>query len=194
MEIWNPRHRQHVDCKDPSTIIHSQVGIPGGETMGTRRPLVFVLLLLPLMICVSGCTDNSRNVDRKIIMNTDLDGLKRLIHVPANVKSCEWQTGKRAPHGGDWWVAAVLEVEIEKIPDFLQGTGTKGVFETPPGLELMSSFAALKSIPGAQPMESNGIRLITETYGVAPYANSPLLNGNAIRLSANQVLVVLWTN
>jgi hypothetical protein len=143
---------------------------------------------------VSGCNDNSTNVNRKIIMNTDLDELQRLIHLPAGVKRCEWQTGNLAPHGNDWWLAAVLHVEIEKISDFLQGTGTKDVFETPPGLELISSFAALKSIHEAQPMESNGIRLITEIYSVGPYSNSPLLNGNAIRLSTNQVLVVLWTN
>ncbi len=162
--------------------------------MGRRGALVFALLLLPLVMLLSGCNDKSTNVDRKIMMNTDLNELQRLIHLPTGVKRCEWQTGDRAPHGGDWWLAAVLEVEIEKIPDFLQGTGTKDVFETPPGLELISSFAALKSMPEAQPTESNGVMLITETYGIAPYANSPLLNGNAIRLSANQVLVVLWTN
>lgn len=127
-------------------------------------------------------------------MNTDIDELQRLIHLPIGVKRCEWQTGATAPHGSDWWLAAVIEVEIDKIPDFLQGTGTKDVFETPPGLELISSFAALKLIPDAQPIEPSGIRLITETYSIAPYANSPLLNGKAVRLSPNQVLVVLWTN
>jgi hypothetical protein len=127
-------------------------------------------------------------------MSTDIEQLQRLIHLPSGVMRCEWQTGSAAPQGGDWWVAAVLEVESEKIPDFLQGTATKEVFETPVGLELSSSFAALKLIPDAQAMEPSGIKLITETYSVAPYANSPLLNGKAVRLSPNQVLVVLWTN
>lgn len=162
--------------------------------MGTRRAFIFGSLLLPLTRFISGCNDSSRNVDMEKTMSTDLDRLKQLIHLPADVTRCEWQTGKLAPHGDDWWLAAVLEVEIAKISDFLQGTGTKSLFETPPGLELISSFALLKSIPEAQATESNQIRLITDTFSVDPYANSPLLNGNVIRLSANQVLVVLWTN
>ncbi len=175
-------------------ITDSQVAIPDEKPMGTRRTLVYALLLLSLVIFAPGCGDNSINEDRRSTMNNDLNRLKQLIHLPADVKRCEWQTGSLASHGGDWWLAAVLEVEIEKIPEFLQGTGTKEVFETPPGLELTSSFAALKSFSEVQPTQSNQIRLITETYGVGPYLNSPLLNGKAIRLSTNQILVVLWTN
>jgi hypothetical protein len=142
---------------------------------------------------MSGCGDDPKNVDRNRIMSTDLVELKRLINLPADVKRCEWQTGKLGPHGGDWWLAAVLDVEADRMSTFLQGAGTKAVFETPPGLKLASSFAALKSLPDAQVTESERIRLITETYGIGPYANSPLLDGRAIRLSGNQVLVVLWT-
>ncbi len=127
-------------------------------------------------------------------MNTDLVALKRLINLPADPKSCQWQTGKFGLHGSDWWLAAVLEVDARTIPTFLQGAATKGVFETPPGLQLVSSFAAVKSLPDAQMTESQRVQLITEIHGIGPYASTPLLNGKAIRLSGNQVLVLLWTN
>lgn len=162
--------------------------------MHTRRAWVFRLLLLPVFL--AGCSDDSGNSDSnmKKTMNTDIDDLMRLIHLPADVKRCEWQTGKRALHGGDWWLAAALEVDSDRIPAFLQGIGTRTAIETPPGLELTASFAALKSLPGAQVTESGQVRLITTTYGVGPYANSPLLAGQAIRLSPSHVFVMLWTN
>lgn len=162
--------------------------------MRIRNLRSFWFLFLSFVLFISGCTDSSQNVDRKTTMSTNLDDLKQLIHLPAAVKSAEWQTGKFAQHGSDWWVAAILEVENEKMPVFLEGKATKGIFETPPGLELTSSFAALKSMSEAQSTGSNGIRLTADTYGIGPYANSPLLNGNAIKLSGNKVLVVLWTN
>lgn len=127
-------------------------------------------------------------------MNTDLAALKRLIKLPADVKRCEWQTGKFAQHGSDWWVAAVLDVGAEQMATFLPGPATKELFETPPGLQLTSSFAALKALPDAQSIERDRIRVLTDVHGAAPYASSPLLHGKAIRLSAAEVLVVLWTN
>lgn len=157
-----------------------------------RRAWLFGLLLL--IGFLSGCSDDSGKVERSGIVNTDLVALKRMINVPADVKRCEWQTGKLGPHGGDWWLAAVFDVDAERTPEFLRGSSTTGVFETPPGFELTSSFAILKSLPHAQTTESQRLRLITETYGVGPYARSPLLNGEAIRLSATQILILLWTN
>lgn len=127
-------------------------------------------------------------------MSTDLVALKRLIKLPADVSHCEWQTGKLAPHGGDWWVASVLGVPADQMASFLHGPATKAVFETPPGLKLTSSFAALKALPDALPIEPDRIRLVIDTHDVEPYASSPLLNGQAIRLSATEVLVLLWTN
>jgi len=126
-------------------------------------------------------------------MNTDVTELKRYIQVPGEVVSCEWQTGKFAPHGGDWWLAAVLDVPADEIDSFLQGPATTEVFETPPGLRLESAFAELESFPGAQTTEAPGIRLITETWSAAPYARSPLVNGKVIRLSETRVLLLLFT-
>lgn len=164
-----------------------------GTGSSRRRAWVLSLSLL-LLLPLSGCGKDTGQVNEKKTMSNDLTELKRLIKLPADVKHCEWQTGKLAAHGGDWWVAAVLDVSADKMPLFLPGTGIRALFETPPGLNLASSFAALKTLPDAQVTESQRIRLITETFDVAPYANSPLLSGKAIRLSANQVLVVLWTN
>lgn len=194
MAIWNAGHRQQVDYEHRTLVTNSQAAIPIGKPMGTWRVLVHALLLSFLVMIGTGCGDNSKNTNMGSVMNNDLNGLKKLIHLPADVKRVEWQSGKLGTHGDDWWLAAVLEVEIEKIPDFLQGAGTKEVFEPPPGLQLMSSFAALKTLSEGQPIQSTQIRLITETYGVDSYLNSPLLTGKAIRLSENQVLVVLWTN
>lgn len=127
-------------------------------------------------------------------MSTDLAALKRLINLPADVSRCEWQTGKLAPHGGDWWVASVLAVPADQMASFLHGPATNAVFETPPGLKFTSSFATLKALPGAQQIEPDRIRLVIETHDVEPFASSPLLNGKTIRLSATEVLVLLWTN
>jgi len=158
-----------------------------------RRMLVCALLFFSFGILTSGCSDNSTTTEQMNAMNTDINELKRLIQLPGDVKGCEWQTGKVASHGGDWWVAAVLEVASEDAAKFLSGPGTKELFETPLGMTLTSTFAALNSFPEAQPTQSKQISLVTETYGVEPYAKSPLLNGKAIRLSDQQVLVVLWT-
>ena len=95
-------------------------------------------------------------------MSTDLTALKRLINLPADVKGCEWQTGKLAQHGGDWWVVAILDVGAGRIGDFLPGRAEKSVFETPPGLKLTASFAALKALPDAQLYEPGRVRLITD--------------------------------
>jgi hypothetical protein len=195
MAIWNIGYRKHVDREYPKTIVtNSQVTIPDGKPMVARKGLVYALLLLIWVIFVFGCTRNSTNEEQMSAMNSDLNELKKLIHLPSDVKRCEWQTGSLASHGGDWWLAAVLEVDIQDIPEFLQGTGSKEAFQTVPGLKLTSSFAALKSFSGVEPTQRDPLLLITETYGVEPYLKSPLLNGRAIRLSTNQILVLLWTN
>jgi hypothetical protein len=126
-------------------------------------------------------------------MSTDLVALKRLIKLPADVARGEWQTGKLAAHGSDWWVAAVLEVGADQMAAFLQGPVDKAALDTPPGLQFTSSFAALKALPGAQAIPGDRIRVVTDTHGIDAYASSPLLSGKAIRLSATQVFVVLWT-
>ena len=61
-------------------------------------------------------------------------------------------------------------------------------------MTLDGSFALLKSAPGAHPVEPDRLRVVADARGVAPCANSPLLHGQYIRLSATQVFVVLWTN
>lgn len=195
MAIRNSEHRQHIDGKNPIKMtINKQVATQCEKIAGTCTMLVLGILLLALLGLAPGCRDNSKSEDQRNTVNNSTERLKQLIHLPAEVKYCEWQTGKRAPHGDDWWLAAVLEVESERIPAFLQGTVTEEVFETPPGLELISSFAALKSMGEGQPAEANRIRLVTKTYGVDAYVSSPLLHGKAVRMSSNQVFVVLWTN
>ena len=127
-------------------------------------------------------------------MSTDLVALKRLIKLPAEVTHGEWQTGKLASQGGDWWVAAVLDVSAEQMPRFLPGPALESALDTPPGMSFIGSFAALKALPGAQRIKPDRVCLVVEVHGAEPYANSPLLGGNAIRLSSTQVFVVLWTS
>lgn len=166
----------------------------GAETShhGARRLWVrcLPLLLAPLW----GCSEEAGKAQAKTSMSTDLVALKRLIKLPADVSRCEWQTGKLAPHGGDWWVAAVLSVPGDQMSSFLHGPATQALFETPPGLQFTSSFAALKALPDAQAIAPDRIRVVIDTHDIEPYASSPLLNGKTIRLTATEVLVLLWTN
>ena len=155
-----------------------------------RRAWVLSLLVASLW----GCGEDTRNMDKNSTLSTDLVALKRLIKLPAGVASAEWQTGKLAPHGGDWWLAAVLDVPADQMSSFLTGQAGQDVFETPPGMQFSASFAALKSLPGAQSSPPSGFRLIADIHSIEAYASSPLLNGKAMRLSGTQVLVVLWTN
>ena len=149
---------------------------------------------LALAMGLSACSDDKPNANRSNSVNTDLVALKRMIKLPAEIRSCAWQTGKRAAHGGDWWLAAVLDVGADSMAAFLSGPATEELFETPAGLTFDAPFDALRKLPQSQVSDSGRLQLVTPTYGIAAYASSPLLNGQAIRLSATQVLVLLWTN
>lgn len=195
MAIWNTGHRQHLHREHSVAMVSDgPVFCPGEKPMSIRAAIARAFLLLFLAVFATGCNDNSKHEGQMNTINNDLGRLEQLMNLPAGVKRSEWQTGSFASRANDWWLAAVLEVEPQKIPEFLQGTGVKEVFETLPGMELTSFFAALTSFAGAQAIQPNQIRLITDTYGAEPYLKSPLLNGKAIRLSENKILVVLWTN
>lgn len=127
-------------------------------------------------------------------MSTDVDALKRLIRLPGAVQRCDWQTGPMAAHGTDWWLAAVLDVVENQMPDFLLGTPERLAIQTPPGLALSGAFASLKSSWGAPMGEGGRVSATVEAHSVAPYAASPLLRGVATRLSSTQVLVLLFTS
>lgn len=94
IERWSLVTRQLRRFLNDNTQITTQ----SRETMSIRRGLVCALLLVPLVIFVSGCNNNSTNVDRKITitMSTDIKQLQRLIHLPSGVMHCEWQTGSTA--------------------------------------------------------------------------------------------------
>ena len=157
-----------------------------------RRALLAALPALVATLAFGGCGKDTPKQGPTV--NTDATALKRLIKLPADVGRAEWQTGPMAEHGGDWWVAAVLEVPAGAMPQFLAGPGAPGTLDTPPGMQASASFAALKALPGATPVAGDRLRLAGELHGVEPYASSPLLHGNALRLSATQVFVLLWTN
>lgn len=127
-------------------------------------------------------------------MSSDLDALKRLVKLPADVTHAEWQTGPMAEHGGDWWVAAVLDVPAGRMAQVLADPAAPGTLDTPPGMLATSSFAALKALPGAAPVAEGRLRVTGDLHDVAPFASSPLLHGHALQLSATQVFVLLWTN
>lgn len=142
--------------------------------------------------CLIGCNNASNNQEKIAEMNTDIIALKRFVKLPADVESCEWQTGEFAP-GGDWWLAAVLSVKAEDLSKFLPEPSNQELVEIPPTLKLNSSFAVLKSFPSANVVGSDRTSFITEVYPVTPYENSPLLNGKTIKLSDRVVFILLWT-
>lgn len=154
-----------------------------------RRAL---LVALPAMLALAACVKGKSEPGQ--LASTDLAALKRLIKLPADVTRAEWQTGAQAEHGGDWWVAAILDVPADAMRRALAGPGTPGTLDTPPGMQATGSFAQLQALPGAVQVADDRWRLAGELHGVEPYANSPLLQGNAMRLSATQVFVLLWTH
>lgn len=152
------------------------------------------LLLVCLVAIFTGCGPGSNEEDREATVRQDLEGLQRLITIPVAVVSVDWQTGERAPHGDDWWLAAVLQVNPELVHRLLPGEGVREVFETPPGMEFSSSFAAVESLPGADPVGAGQVRVITTTYPADPFFRDPLMQGKIVPLSDTQILVVLWTS
>ena len=162
---------------------------------GARRALLVALPVAfsTLVLGLAGCGKETPAKEGPVV-STDLAALKRLIKLPAEVTRAEWQTGTLAEHGGDWWVAAVLDVPAERMPQFLAEPATPGTLDTPPGMQATASFAVLKTLPGAAPVANDRLRVAGDLHGVEPYASSPLLHGHALKLSATQVFLVLWTN
>lgn len=150
------------------------------------RKLSYFLVFLLL-----GCDNSSEGQKKMAEMNTDLFALQRFINLPAKIVSGEWQTGELAS-GRDWWLAAILKIKAGDLPEFLLGTPYKDLVQIPDGLQLTSSFNALKSFPSAtgQNQQRN---FIAEVYPVTPYQSSPLLHGKAVKLSDDTVFVLLWT-
>jgi len=157
-----------------------------------RRALIAALPALFATLALAGCGKDNPKPGPTV--NTDLTALKRLIKLPADVSHVEWQTGPMAEHGGDWWVAAVLDVPAAAMPQFVAGPGAPGTLDTPPGMQATGSFAALKGLPGATPVAGDRLSVTGQLHGVEPYASSPLLHGHALQLSPTRVFVLLWTS
>src|SRR5690242_19645950 len=104
MAIRNAGHGQHVDCAAITMTAANPASVGYALQPTRRRILVCALLSFSFAILTSGCSDNSTAMEQRHAMNTDINELKRLIQLPGVVKRCEWQTGKVASHGGDWWV------------------------------------------------------------------------------------------
>jgi len=130
---------------------------------------------------------------RDVAVSNDIVVLRRLINLPADVTSAQWQTGPLAPHGGDWWLAAVLDVPADRLPALLADPAAPGTLTTPPGMVANASFAALKSVPGARPIAGDRLSVPGPLHGIEPFAMSPLLQGHALQVSATRLFVVLWT-
>ena len=155
----------------------------------TTRCVLFLLLL-----ALGACSNNDAESKGAPTVNTDLTALQRLIKLPADVNRGEWQTGTLSEHGGDWWVAAVLDVSVDQMPLFLVGPATPETLETPLGMLATSLFATLAALPGANSAPNGQLRIAGNLHGVEPYIRSPLLHGQAMRLSPTQVFVMLWTD
>ena len=145
-----------------------------------------------LVIFLMSCNNPSEEQKKVAEMNTDIVALQRFISLPAKIISGEWQTGEFAP-GRDWWLAAVLKIEAGDLSKFLLGSSHKELVEIPSGLQLVSSFAALKAFPGAGIGGAKQHAFIVEVYPVTPYQSSPLLNGKAVELAKDKIFILLWT-
>lgn len=193
MEIWNSGQRGYLQRDAPMALVWLTVA-PTMRLHATGvqcRLFGWIVFILFIQFLI-GCDDRSNQQEQKVTMNTDIVKLRRFINLPAQVNSCEWQTGEFAP-GGDWWLAATLNIDAGDISKFLQAPPKKERIEIPPALKLDSSFSALASYPNAVASESKGLSFIAEVYPVTPYESSPLLNGKAIKLSENIVFILLWT-
>jgi len=160
--------------------------------MKTSLKVLGWLIYLIALQCLMSCDSHSDNQEKKAVMNSDVVALQRFIKLPADVDSCEWQTGEFAP-GGDWWLAATFKVKTEELSKFLLEPPNKELVEIPSTLQFEASFAELKSLPSAGIAGSNSISFIADVYPVTPYESSPLLNGKVIKLSDHTVFILLWT-
>ena len=163
---------------------------PGADDL--RRTLLVAVPALLATLALAGCGRGTSG--QAPTVSTDLAALKRLIRLPGDVSRAEWQTGAMAEHGGDWWVAAVLDAPPESMPSLLAGPGRPGTLDTPLGMQATSSFAALEALSGTTAAADHRLRVTGELHGIEPFARSPLLHGDAMRLSATQAFVLLWTN
>ena len=152
----------------------------------------WVKLAYILVIFLMGCHNPSEEQKKVAEMNTDIVALQRFISLPAKIGSSEWQTGEFAP-GGDWWLAAVLKIDSDDSSKFLLGSPNKELVEMPSGLQLVSSFAALKAFPSAGISGAKQHAFIAEVYPITPYQSSPLLNGKAVKLANDTIFILLWT-
>lgn len=157
-----------------------------------RRALLAALSLAFLAFAPTGCGRDAAP-HQGIAVSNDVVALGRLIKLPADVTRAQWQTGPMAAHGGDWWLAAILDLPPQRLAAFLPGPGHPGSLETPPGMLADGEFTTLKSLPGATPLDGGGLRLSGDVHGIAPFASSPLLHGGALQLSPTRVFVLLWT-
>jgi len=158
------------------------------QPRGPRRSLLAAVVAAVTLAACGKITSRSAPT-----VNTDLAALVRLVKLPADVGHAEWQTSPMAEHGGDWWVAAVLDVPAAAMPQFLAGPGVAGTLDTPPGMQATASFAALKGLPGTRPLAGDRLSVTADLHGIEPYASSPLLHGHALQLSPTRVFVLLWT-
>jgi len=80
-----------------------------GERVALGAPVAHKSTFRPVPLGLGGCGKDAAPKPGPVV-GTDLEALGRLIKLPAEVTHAEWQTGPMAEHGGDWWVAAVLDV------------------------------------------------------------------------------------
>lgn len=149
-------------------------------------------LLYCLVFLSMSCGGHAEQPEKGTEMKTDIVALKRFINLPAEIVSGEWQTGEFAP-GGDWWLAAVLKIKADDRSKFLVEPPEQQWVELPASLQLVSAFAALKSLPSASVADSQRLSFITPVYPVTPYESSPLLQGKALKLAEDTVFILLST-
>jgi hypothetical protein len=122
MAIWNARYGRHIDRTPAITMnFGSKTSMSDGKPSSARKLLLYALLLVSFGFLALGCSDSSTSREQMNAMSNDISKLKQLIQLPGDIKNCEWQTGKTATRGEDWWVAAVLEVASGDMSKFLSG-------------------------------------------------------------------------
>lgn len=194
METWLSSEEWISQCKSPEALIYRLFNctFQGNHVVMFSQLSRLEKLACFLVLLLTSCGNPSEEQRKVAEMNNDISALQRFINLPAKVVSGEWQTSEFAS-GRDWWLAAVLKIEAGDLPKFLQGSPGRDLVDMPPGLQLTSSFGALKSFPDAGAGRTQRHSFVAEVYPITPYQSSPLLNGKAVKLADDTVFVLLWT-
>ena len=126
------------------------------------------------------------------VPKTDIEALGELIALPIAPRAARWET-REQPGGADWSLIAILDYapeDFDAVLNALEPTpkrdGTVGVL--PVEWEDLAGNADLEASPTGLVAVQGGVR------DAEPFLRSPLLQGFAVALPENQLLLQLSTS